>query len=79
MYSIVTELWPFEANADVKKIQNSITLGIRPPIQNVSEDPILSAIVEVIQLCWKQNPKERPTAAQIVSLLKARVNDLYEK
>ncbi len=75
IYSIITGLWPFEAHADVKQVQKNIILGIRPPIENISNDPILSSLAEVIHLCWKQNSNERPTATQIALLLEAKVED----
>lgn len=70
-YSILTGLWPFEDEDNVQKVQKNITIGIRPSIEGISKDE--SAIAEIIQLCWKQNPNERPTATEIVSLLKTKI------
>ncbi len=76
IYSILTELWPFEANNDVKEVQKKITMGIRPPLANFHNDDISSFLVEIIHLCWRQDSNERPTARRIVSLLDDKIKML---
>ena len=72
-YSILTGLWPFEDEDDVQKVQKDITIGIRPSIEGISNDE--STIAQIIQLCWKQSPNERPTATEIVSLLQTKIEN----
>ena len=77
-YSIITEKWPYEEINNADKAQEKIKRGERPNIQISSDDKILHGLAEIIHLCWKQDPNERPSARQVVSLLESKIGKLIK-
>jgi serine/threonine protein kinase len=74
-YFILSMKWPFE---DMKSDdgQKRIIDGERPELPSAvrkSHDPAIMAIVEAIQGCWIQDPKERATAADVSNALVAQL------
>lgn len=70
-YSLVTEQWPFQD--DEKTIaQAKIMQGERPHIPSkfeTSTEPAYKLLIKLMRMCWKQNPKERPTAKVVADLI----------
>ena len=50
---------------DTSEIEFQVRSGKREEIPNPKEDQNLVIISALIQLCWNQNPNERPTFKQI--------------
>jgi len=66
-YSIISGDMPFEGVKEKEAIQ-MVKDGERPKIPKEalkSDDIAIKTIVSVIKKCWKQNPKDRPSASSI--------------
>ena len=77
-YSLLTEYWPFEG-MDEKEAQRKIMDGERPPIDDdirSSGDPIDTAFVEAISMCWRQNPDKRATAKEVKEYLNSKIKSM---
>lgn len=68
MYEILTLRQPFEGYETIKE---SILEGSRPSLTNKECSLIPSHFLDVIVLCWNEDPKKRPSASQIVSIFNA--------
>jgi serine/threonine protein kinase len=67
IYELVALRLPFEGQESVK---DHILDGGRPPL--TPRDTLFpSNILDLMVLCWADQPKERPTASQIVSMISA--------
>ena len=67
IYELVALRLPFEGQESVK---DHILDGGRPPL--TPRDTLFpSNILDLMVLCWAEQPKERPTASQIVSMISA--------
>jgi serine/threonine protein kinase len=75
-YSILSEKWPFEDIDNTKVVQEKITNGERPLTKYFEKDKASVMLSEVIDLCWKQNPEERPSARDVALLLKRKIEKL---
>ena len=67
-YTILTGLWPFEKEKDARQ---QIIEGKRPYIARrfkESNDPADHAMLKAISMCWKQDPANRATAKEVVSV-----------
>ncbi|KAJ8679026.1 hypothetical protein QAD02_014813 [Eretmocerus hayati] len=67
IYELVTLRQPFEGHEAVKEC---ILDGGRPPLTH-SETLHPCYALDLMVMCWAQNPKDRPTASQIVSIASA--------
>jgi Protein kinase domain len=77
-YSILTEVWPYD-DENNDKAQASIQNGARPQIPfNIlhSEDPMQKVLIHIIQRCWQQDPKARPTAKEVKQYLEHNMKQL---
>eukprot|EP00540_Astrosyne_radiata_P004090 CAMPEP_0116842838 /NCGR_PEP_ID=MMETSP0418-20121206/11741_1 /TAXON_ID=1158023 /ORGANISM="Astrosyne radiata, Strain 13vi08-1A" /LENGTH=505 /DNA_ID=CAMNT_0004473497 /DNA_START=424 /DNA_END=1941 /DNA_ORIENTATION=- len=77
-YALLTEEWPFrkEENREAqRKVMDGKRPDIPPNLQN-STDPATVALYKVTQLCWKQDPKERPNATQVVTMIDSVLEEL---
>jgi len=77
-YIIVTELWPFEGVKETKA-QKKIMQGDRPPVEDSirdNADPAVKALLKAMEMCWRQDPKERATAREVNTFLKAKLREL---
>ncbi|XP_043282367.1 leucine-rich repeat serine/threonine-protein kinase 1 isoform X2 [Venturia canescens] len=67
VYELVTLRQPFEGHEAVKEC---ILEGGRPSL-TYRETLYPSYVLDLMVICWAQNPKDRPTASQIVSIASA--------
>ncbi|XP_057330472.1 leucine-rich repeat serine/threonine-protein kinase 1 [Microplitis mediator] len=67
IYELVTLRQPFEGHEAVKEC---ILEGGRPPL-TFRETLYPCYLLDLMVICWAQNPKDRPTASQIVSIASA--------
>ena len=67
IYELITLRQPFEGHEAVKEC---ILDGGRPPL-TYSETLHPCYVLDLMVICWAQNPKDRPTASQIVSIASA--------
>jgi serine/threonine protein kinase len=70
-YSLVTEQWPFQ-DEEKTIAQAKIMQGERPLIPSkfdTSNEPAYKLLIKLMRMCWKQNPKERPTAKVVADLI----------
>ncbi|XP_024943937.1 leucine-rich repeat serine/threonine-protein kinase 1 isoform X2 [Cephus cinctus] len=67
IYELVTLRQPFEGHESVKEC---ILEGGRPPL-TYRETLHPCYALDLMVICWSQNPKDRPTASQIVSIASA--------
>lgn len=71
-YGLLTELWPFKYIHDDTRVKTKIISGERPyipPELLKSNDPIHSVFLQSIEMCWNQNPSQRPSAIDIANYL----------
>jgi len=74
LYSLLTEAWPFEKN-ETKDAQKEIKQGGRPFLPDFSTDPVSNALANLVRLCWRQNPDERPSGSDMVNILDNHLSD----
>jgi serine/threonine protein kinase len=67
IYELLTLHQPFEGHESVKEC---ILEGGRPPL-TYRETLYPSYFLDLMVLCWSQQPKDRPSASQIVSIASA--------
>ncbi|XP_003425729.1 leucine-rich repeat serine/threonine-protein kinase 1 [Nasonia vitripennis] len=67
IYELITLRQPFEGHEAVKEC---ILEGGRPPL-TYTETLHPCYALDLMVICWAQNPKDRPTASQIVSIASA--------
>nr|CAH7742533.1 unnamed protein product [Callosobruchus chinensis] len=67
VYELLTLHQPFEGHESVKEC---ILEGGRPPLSH-RETLYPSYFLDLMVLCWSQQPKDRPSASQIVSIASA--------
>ncbi|KAG8224987.1 hypothetical protein J437_LFUL005998 [Ladona fulva] len=67
IYELLTLHQPFEGHESVKEC---ILEGGRPPL-TIRETQQPSYIIDLMVLCWAQQPKDRPSASQLVSIASA--------
>lgn len=67
IYELVTLRQPFEGHEAVKEC---ILEGGRPPL-TFRETLYPCYVLDLMVICWAQNPRDRPTASQIVSIASA--------
>ena len=80
MYQVLTLQEPFELEGwSEKQVHKAVMNGDRPHISHSlyrdSDDPKIQALVRAIDLCWKQDPRERPTAREVVDLLQSALDN----
>jgi len=75
LYSILTK---HEAFDEMKKTeaQDLVKHGKRPPIPDKLWEAEELAIIEAINMCWAQKPKNRPSARDVDSFLKGKLFEL---
>ncbi|XP_077977782.1 leucine-rich repeat serine/threonine-protein kinase 1-like [Glandiceps talaboti] len=64
MYELLALKHPYEG---VEQIQQHVKEGIRPPITR-REKVYPTYVLDLMTWCWSQDPKHRPSAAQIVNV-----------
>lgn len=69
MYEMCTLRCPFEGQEFI--IRESILDGIRPALAKRDLDILPETFVDLMTRCWRQEPSERPTISQIVSIISA--------
>lgn len=79
LYTMLTSQEPFELEGwSQKKVRTRVMEGDRPHISNSmyrnSDDTKIKELVRAIDLCWEQDPQERPTAREIVKLLRSALD-----
>ena len=76
---ILTGTTPFSNESD-EEIINRVAAGIRPewPSNNPPQG-LADALWEQIKACWKQDPKERPTASNVLETLLALDGGAYHR
>lgn len=77
-YSILTLNYPFEGKKS-KEVYQRIADGERPLIAESirnSTDPYDRTMLEVIEMCWRQDPTERATARQVQQHIVATLKEL---
>ena len=80
LYQVLTLQEPFELEGfSEKQVHKAVMEGDRPHISQSlyrdSDDPKIQALVRAIDLCWKQDPRERPTAREVVDLLQSALGN----
>ena len=80
LYQVLTLQEPFELEGwSEKQVHKAVMKGDRPHISQSlyrdSDDPKIQALVRAIDLCWKQDPRERPTAREVVDLLQSALGN----
>lgn len=80
LYQVLTLQEPFELEGwSEKQVHKAVMKGDRPHISHSmyrdSDDPKIQALVRAIDLCWKQDPRERPTAREVVDLLQSALDN----
>lgn len=77
-YAILTGLWPFEEEKNEKEAKNKIKQGKRPDFGKVqnSTDPFDRAMIQAIEMCWKQNPESRATSRQVQEYINTQLERL---
>lgn len=68
MYEVLTLRQPFEGYETIKEC---ILEGSRPSLTNKECNLIPSHFLDIMVLCWSEDPKKRPSASQIVSIFNA--------
>lgn len=74
-YYLLTEQIPFQ-NLSAKEISEKVKANQRP---NIESNNIPESYKRLIQICWSQDPNERPSFEIIVSLLKTNEGFITEK
>mmetsp|Transcript_25946 Transcript_25946/g.36380 ORF Transcript_25946/g.36380 Transcript_25946/m.36380 type:complete len:101 (+) Transcript_25946:77-379(+) len=81
LYTLLTRKWPFEGLSE-KKAKKKVETGERPPVlqnilsSNVTETKVL---LQAMNMCWKQDPKERATSRQVQNYLNKELEKLNIK
>ena len=65
IYEIITNQRPFPKGIALTELVAKLTMGERPIIDSSVSEPYR----KLIERCWAQNPEERPTFNEIVTLL----------
>ena len=69
---------PFPNESD-EEIVDKITRGLRPEWSSANpSQKLANALWEHIEACWNQEPKERPTAFEVLQTLLALGEDKYQ-
>jgi len=74
-FCLITEEWPFEKE-DMKLSQKKIMDGERPHILSkfeTSTEPAYKILIKLTRMCWKQTPKERPSAKAVADIIEAEL------
>ena len=80
-YTLVTQKWPFEALKE-SKAKRRVKRGERPLVEdkilsnNITETKVL---LQAMNMCWTQDPKERATARQVENYLNEELEKLNIK
>ena len=67
VYSIITELFPFNNCKNKSKVLQDVIHDVRPALP----EDVPSHWKELITNCWKKDPKERPTFTEICDTLES--------
>ena len=70
-YCLLTRLWPFDNMRQLDVIK-AVRAGKRPPMKDdilISTDPAIVALRTAMELALSQNPNDRPSARELVSML----------
>jgi len=75
LYTIATGSYPFQNLGTSELTKQMVMRGIRPSLKNLLEtgDPLMEALVQAMRMCWKENPRERPSAAKLREILQGYV------
>ena len=73
----MTGHWPFDdlENAHGTREMKELVMHGRRPHINIdsdirhSDDPYVQAMLQAVELCWKQDPHERPSAREVQAFL----------
>jgi hypothetical protein len=75
LYYIHSYHWLFEGLTNREAMRDNI-MGITNPIPDVllnSTDGPVKALTRAIQMCWRREPQQRPSAREISNYLKDRL------
>jgi len=65
LWEIITQQAPFSEFGDYRVFREAVCKrGVRPPI----DDTMLPSLADMIQLCWHQDPHQRPGFDQIIPM-----------
>lgn len=78
LYFLVEGQWPYSL-LELKEAQKLIMQGVPPNISESirnSKDPVDSVLMAAMRMCYAYKPLDRPTAKQIETYLKQRLQEL---
>lgn len=64
---VFTELPPFGTTKNDTSVIFAILEGVRPEMPKEVEE--ISGLKELVQQCWSEDPKKRPSAAEVCEAL----------
>lgn len=65
MYEVVTDAPPYPEKTSMFQLMSDVERGVRPKFTV----PVKKSIRDLIEKCWDEQPDNRPTAAEIFSML----------
>jgi hypothetical protein len=80
-FVLLTNTWPFDGVQE-KDARRMIREGQRPPIKNElreSKDPAHKALLQAMNMTWKQNPGERATAKEVADYFEVELKKIGVK
>ena len=78
IYHLLTSSLMWEGELDKEKCKKLIFMGSRPKIpERIAQNPdaATQSIIKALEACWRHRPEDRPSAKQIVQLLR---RDLFK-
>ena len=87
IYTIVTGHWPFdvlrpELRKDFQKEMKEMVMGGHRPHVTMdsddsnmrkSKDPYIQAMLQAMEMCWKQDPRDRASAREVEEFLRSKL------
>ena len=77
-YSLLMDIKVFD-KVPAKKVQKNVLGGLRPPLNDAikqSSNPVDIALVHAMDMCFKQDPKERASAKYVSDYLQTELQNL---